>query len=176
MQTLEADFQYITVKDQVTADAIVIHGGFTNETLADSGTELGDGIDRLLHGLRLYKSSKAPYLVVMGGAPRGYTPEAVHMSRLLVELGVAPDAILLEDRSRNTWENVPNVMPVLRENNINRVLVVTSAFHMRRALGVFEKLGIEAIPAATDYQIIKADPPQADGLVPPFYDHKMVSN
>ena len=165
MGTLESKFPYIEIEHQPAADAIVVLGGFTDETRAGtSGLDLGDGIDRLLHGLRLYQASRAPYIVLMGGAPLGYTPEAVQMSRLLVEWGVNPEDMLLEDQSRNTRENAVNAMPTLKAHGIQRVLLVTSAFHMQRAIGVFEKLGIEVIPAATDYQVAKSVPSILDWL------------
>ena len=73
------------------------------------------------------------------------------MADLLVEWGIPREALVLERRSRNTYENALYSKELLDERGIRDVLVVTSAEHMWRSLAVFRSLGLEAIPAATDY-------------------------
>jgi uncharacterized SAM-binding protein YcdF (DUF218 family) len=79
------------------------------------------------------------------------------MQSLLEEWGVPGEAILLEGASRNTHENAVLSRPLLVEHGLQRVLLVTSAMHMPRALATFESAGIDAIPAATDYPVILRD-------------------
>jgi uncharacterized SAM-binding protein YcdF (DUF218 family) len=74
------------------------------------------------------------------------------MRTFLGDLGVPADRILMEETSRNTRENAIETAKILRERALDKVLLVTSAYHMRRALGVFRKAGIDAIPAPTDHQ------------------------
>lgn len=163
--SLESDFPFISIHDQPATDAIVVLGGFTGKPDVGRGDmEVNDGIDRLLHGMRLYRAGKAPYLMLVGGAARGHTPEAMLMAQLLEEFGMPRDNMLLEDKSRNTRENGINSVAIMKAHGIKRILLVTSAFHMRRAQAVFEKLGIEVIPAATDYQVGEPDPGVLDWL------------
>ena len=62
-------------------------------------------------------------------------------------------SMLLEEHSPTTGENAQNTAALLRERGIGRVLLVTSALHMHRALGLFERAGLRTYPAATDYEV-----------------------
>jgi len=75
------------------------------------------------------------------------------MLRFLVDLGVPEDKVLLERRSRNTYENARETRRLLADRGMDRVLLVTSAHHMRRARATFHAAGIRVIPAATDYEV-----------------------
>jgi uncharacterized SAM-binding protein YcdF (DUF218 family) len=74
------------------------------------------------------------------------------MRNLLVELRVPRERILLEEQSRNTRENAVHSADLLKARGFETVLLVTSAFHMRRALAAFRAVGVEAIPAPTDFR------------------------
>ncbi len=80
-------------------------------------------------------------------------PEAVDMRELLMMLGVPKDAIILEPNSLNTYQNAVNTREILEQRQINRILLVTSAFHMPRAVAIFEKQNFEVIPAPTDFLV-----------------------
>lgn len=165
INSLEQDYPPVSIEQMPKADAIVVLGGFTNAT----GTgirliELNDAVDRLFHGMRLYRAGKAPRVMLIGGAAEGSSPEADFMADLLSEFAVPRDKMLLENRSRNTRENGVNAVKIMQENGIKKILLVTSAYHMRRAKGVFEKLGIDVVPAATDYQVPEPDPSILDWL------------
>ncbi len=171
INALEQDYPPVPVEKMPKADAIVVLGGFTNAT--GSGIrliELNDAVDRLFHGMRLYRAGKAPRVILVGGAAEGSSPEANAMADLLSEFAVPRDKMLLENQSRNTRENGVNAVKIMQKNTIKKILLVTSAYHMRRAKGVFEKLGIDVVPAATDYQVAEPDPsildwlPDADAL------------
>jgi len=159
INSLEQDYPPVSIEQMPKADAIVVLGGFTNATgTATKLIEINDAVDRLFHGMRLYRAGKAPRVLLIGGAAEGSSPEADFMADLLSEFAVPRDRMLLENKSRNTRENGVNSVKIMRKNAIKKILLVTSAYHMRRAKGVFEKLGIEVVPAATDYQIREADP------------------
>ncbi|MGL5196996.1 MAG: YdcF family protein, partial [Chroococcales cyanobacterium] len=69
-------------------------------------------------------------------------------------MGVPPSAILLEPYSLNTYQNAVEVRKLLEARNIEkRVLLVTSATHMPRSLRIFQRQGIDAIPAPTDFLV-----------------------
>ncbi len=74
------------------------------------------------------------------------------MAELLQELGVPAAAILQESNSRTTRENRDESLPILQAHGIRRILLVTSALHMLRALALFRATDLEVIPAPTDFE------------------------
>ncbi len=119
-------------------------------------TDIGAG-DRLLAAYRLYKEEVAPVLLLSGGdigfMDSSSASPAEDMQQVLVELGVPEDAIWLDATSQNTYENAVNCARILAEHQANRVLLVTSAMHMPRAVMAFEKQGVEVIPYPVDYTV-----------------------
>ncbi|HEY0884706.1 MAG TPA: YdcF family protein [Ramlibacter sp.] len=117
--------------------------------------DLGASADRLWHAARLHRAGKAPLLVLSGGTVlEGEAPEAEAMRQFLVELGVPADAMVLESASVTTAENAALTARLLRQRDIDQVLLVTSALHMRRARALFEREGIRVVPAPTDHQVV----------------------
>src|SRR5690606_12012723 len=89
-------------------------------------------------------------LVTTGGRAEGdRLAEAVAAKNLAVAAGVPAADIIVEDRSRTTEENLANALPLLAANGIARVLVVSDPPHMRRALAIARRLGMDAHPAPT---------------------------
>ena len=165
IKSLEQDYPPVAIDQLPVADAIVVLGGYTDMADAGGGViELGDAVDRLFHGMRLYRAGKALRVMLVGGAARGHLPEAQVMAGLLSEFGIPRSVMLLEGESRNTRQNGMNAVVIMQKEGINKIILVTSAFHMRRAQAVFEKLGIEVVPAATDYQVLEPDPSILDWL------------
>ncbi len=118
--------------------------------------DLTDAADRVLHAARLYRAGKAPVVLVSGGVIPWLgsdIPEAESMQLLLEEWGVPSASILRESASRNTYENAVLSRQVLAERGLHRVLLVTSALHMPRALATFISAGIDAVPATTDFTV-----------------------
>ena len=159
--TLEGQYPPVAVEATPTADAIVVLGGGVSGPAPPRITlDLSDAADRLLHAARLYRAGKAPLVLVTGGMIPwlgSELPEAATMQSLLEEWGVPAGSILLEGASRNTYENAILSKPLLEERGLQRVLLVTSALHMPRALATFQSAGIDAVPAATDYTVIYRD-------------------
>lgn len=126
------------------ADAIVILGGGMGiaETNDWPYVEAWAGADRVLHGARVWKVGKAPRIFCTGdGAEQSTVP-------LLEELGVPREVVTCLD-ARNTEEEA---MRVARE--AKKVILVTSAWHMRRAELMFRKAGLEVECAPCDYETI----------------------
>src|SRR5260221_6322920 len=90
-------------------------------------------------------------LVISSGgnlpSQRDKAPSGTMMRDLLVNLGVSPARILVENDSRDTHDEAVIVQEMLRARGIAHVVLVTSDVHMRRSLGVFRALGMRAIPA-----------------------------
>jgi uncharacterized SAM-binding protein YcdF (DUF218 family) len=153
MGTLEDGYPPKALSVAAEADAIVLMGGaIRGDTHMGTLGDMNQQADRLIHALALYKAGKAPRLVVTGGGAPGTRSEAEIMLDLLVLMGVPPRAILLEDKSRNTHQNAVHTAQMLENLGINKILLVTSAFHMRRSEALFKAKGLEVIPAPTDYQ------------------------
>jgi len=76
--------------------------------------------------------------------------EALAVKRFFANRGLAEENIIIEGQSRNTWENIRNVKEIVEEKPF---FLVTSAYHMERALKEFEKVGANPIPAPTDFKI-----------------------
>ena len=95
-------------------------------------------------------------LVLTGGdaaiLPRPGEQEAELMRVLLVELGVAPERLLVEDRSRNTYENALFSHALVKPKPGETWLLVTSAAHMPRAVGCFRHVGWEVLPYPVDFR------------------------
>jgi uncharacterized SAM-binding protein YcdF (DUF218 family) len=171
---LESRYPDIPVASLPSADAVVVLGGAVRPPEARGGlVDLGSSADRVWQAARLYKAGKAPLVVLSGGSDPAYSvmSEAEAMQVFLRDLGVPDKAMLLETESRNTQQNAENTTRLLRARGIHRILLVTSALHMERALRQFEGRGLEVIPAATDREAGAPPPipwrylPDADSLV-----------
>jgi len=122
------------------ADAIVVLGA-----AQFNGQPGGVFEARLQHAVDLWKEGLAPYLIVTGGKlPADTTTEAGAARAWAVANGVPDEAILDEDRGRNTLESLDNVAAILRRNDLHRVLFVSDRTHMLRVLRMAKDLGIVA--------------------------------
>lgn len=137
-------------------EAIVVLGGGIGAAhppeLPDP--HLNDGADRIWHAARLWKRGVAPRIIVSGGsflALHGGPPttEADAMRVFLIDLGVPADAITDEGKALNTIENIRNVRAIVGKG---RVALVTSAYHMPRALQLAARAGLNVGAFPTDYQ------------------------
>ncbi len=154
----------LTPENTPRADAIVMLAGVVGLPAPPRvAPDLSASADRILHAARLYHAAKAPLIIVAGGNvfPRpGVRPESFYIAQLLHEWGVPEQAIIAEGKSKNTYQNAVESKHILDERNIDKILLVTSALHMRRALAVFRSLGIDAIPAVTDVMIARYGTPE----------------
>jgi uncharacterized SAM-binding protein YcdF (DUF218 family) len=104
-------------------------------------------LNRLATGIALVQRNPRALLVLTGNGA-GPVPEAVIMEHFARELGVPAARIIVEDKSMNTRDHPVYLRPILKDE---KFVVVTSAYHMRRALRNFEANGLYGIPAPTDY-------------------------
>ncbi len=127
-----------------SGDAIVVLGaGVIGDCVANL-----NGMRRAMLGARLFREGRAPLLAITGGAAKGSCPVADAMAQVVRESGVPTDRLILERRSRNTLENGEMTAPLLRERSARRILLVTDRLHMRRAAGVFQRLGFIVEPVS----------------------------
>ena len=141
----------------VNAKAIVILGGGRSFAAPEDGNRdqpSAQTLVRLRHGARLQRLTGLPVLVSGGAPDRGGESEAVVMARALREDLHVP-VRWIEDTSENTAQNAAHAAAMLRGAGIDRVLLVTDAIHMPRAIQIFSKTGLVVLPAATDFRSLK---------------------
>ena len=139
-----------------TADAIVcLGGGMGAATNGFFAADMATGADRVWMAARLYKAGKAPKVFCTGPCCETSTKE------LLVDLGVPTNALVFLEEPRNTEEESREIARQVEvkggggERKV-KALLVTSAWHMRRAKYMFEKYApeLEIVPAATDFESV----------------------
>ncbi|UJW84917.1 YdcF family protein [Devosia sp. SL43] len=136
------------------------YGGVVADTPADAALVLGAAVigdepspvlvERLRHAQALYDGGQVRSIVVTGGrSPEDDLTEAEASRNWLVTQGVPADAIVLENASRTTIENLQFARIVLAERGLKSVLIVSDPLHMRRAVLIAEREGIAAAPSPT---------------------------
>ncbi|TCL71884.1 YdcF family protein [Rhizobium sp. BK251] len=135
---------------------IVLGGAFETEvTTARGGIEFNGAADRFVEALRLAEKFPQSRILVSGGdgsITGSYEGDAAASARFFAAFGIAPDRLVKETQSRTTFENAVNTEDLLASQGLSNCLLVTSAFHMPRSIGLFRKLGIEVTPWPTDYR------------------------
>lgn len=118
---------YLSPQDALaTSDAIVVvSGGETNQRVAE--------------GVKLYKADWAKILIMSGASRDAKDSNAAAMKRIAISSGVPADKIITEGKSMNTFENAAYVREIIERNKFNRLILVTSPYHQRRAALVFSK-------------------------------------
>ena len=164
------EWQHLPPQPVPSADAILIlSGGIHAATYPRPTVEVSETGDRVLYGAELFRRGRAPQVFCTGDVGTGgiaRRSEAEDMADLLEMVGVPRAAIVLEKKSQNTHEHSVNLCPMFAERQIRRVLLVTSAIHMPRSLGSFQRgcPTVEYIPAPADFRTIQS-------LPVPWYRH-----
>jgi len=140
-----------------TYDAgILLTGGMINVPALEADPGIGPHADRFLKTYELYKNGKIRKIIITGASGKQFTNigkgEAQQTAKFLVQWGVDPRDIILEQKARNTRENALFTAQILnREFVKGDFLLITSAFHMRRSVGCFEKAGIKTDQFPADF-------------------------
>ena len=138
--------------EPVRIDGIVVLGGGMDGEVNSvrGGFELNRSGDRFVETLRLALRHPEAKIVIAGGpaALVQQEPEALAGKRFFEAFGVASERILIDDQSRNTEENAQFAKELAGVTDGQSWLLVTSAFHMPRSIGIFRKAGfpVEAFP------------------------------
>jgi uncharacterized SAM-binding protein YcdF (DUF218 family) len=157
MAWAEGGYPPVALAQTPEADVAVVLGGGLGPVGDPPVENLSDAADRVLRAARLYRHGKIQRVLAAGGnIPwlSGSVPEAKRMRDLLVEWGVPHDAVWVETESRNTRQNARFAARIIRREGWRRVLLITSAAHMERAVGAFRAEGLEVIPSPTDYHAL----------------------
>ncbi|MBX3211573.1 MAG: YdcF family protein [Labilithrix sp.] len=146
-----------TYRPETTYDAVVLLGGVSDErVVAETGQpSYNDNVERLVATHRLLADGHARFAIVSGAAESPELAEhgeARVLGRQLVAWGVDPSRVVLEEAARNTRENAVFSQRIAKERGFETVLVVTSAFHMRRSIECFEAVGMKVDTLAVDFR------------------------
>ena len=138
------------------AGIIVLGGGFEGAVnLARGGYELNASGDRFVEAAVLARRYPQARVVVTGGNGTLLLEgegDGDTAPRLLTALGVEPERLVMENRSRDTYENALFTREMVEPAEGETWLLVTSAFHMPRSVGLFRKAGFDVVPWPADYR------------------------
>lgn len=118
----------------------------------------GDNADRFIQTCNLYHQGYIKKILVSGGSgligQKG-PPETKYLHQQLLANGIPDSVILLDSQSRNTYENAVYSKKICDSLKINStVVLITSAFHMKRSEAVFKKAGFSFVSFPCDYKAI----------------------
>jgi uncharacterized SAM-binding protein YcdF (DUF218 family) len=151
LRTLEDDY---TPQLPSNGDVIVVlTGGAVSGAPDTDGVDSlnGHSMNRIVAASELHRRLGLPVLISGGQVFPDSANEGHTAKRKLISLGVKESDIMLDDTSRNTKENARNSAAIIKDRHLQNPILVTSAFHMRRAVQHFAKQGVAVTPYPTDY-------------------------
>lgn len=139
--------KYLSPSDILTkADAIVVVSGDD---------------DRMKHAIDLYKQGYTPKLILSGAAKDGLASNALVMHLEASKSGIPNEAVIMEERAYNTYENAFYTKEIVLPNNMRNVILVTSPYHQRRVYETFKSVfrgsGVKLQNSPSHYSTWKAD-------------------
>jgi uncharacterized SAM-binding protein YcdF (DUF218 family) len=164
---LERPYVNANVADATAADVVIVLGGNLNPSAHDTfKISLNSSADRIVTGVELIRERKAP-AVILGGGSAKIGPQDVsegkRVEAWLKTWNIAQGEIIGLPTSVNTHEEALHSRDVMAAHHWTNAILVTSAFHMRRALATFHKAGIAARPLACDFEglpVVEGDMPR----------------
>jgi uncharacterized SAM-binding protein YcdF (DUF218 family) len=131
---------------------IVLGGGLRDDELFPLSSRLAeDSLYRLVESIRLHRAIPGSRIIVSGGALLNTAASAYTVRDLARALGVSDDAIVVEDRPRDTREEALYVRQRIGDDSL---IIVTSAMHMPRAMMIFEAAGLRPVAAPTMHRLV----------------------
>jgi uncharacterized SAM-binding protein YcdF (DUF218 family) len=135
---------------------IILLGGFEDGWVSAGrgGLAVNEAGERLTEGLRLARAKPEAKVIFTGGVGNFVWGEDVErpVHDYLIDAGIARDRIVIEHLSRNTWENAIFTREIVKAKPGERWLLVTSAYHMPRSVGVFRQAGFDVLPYPVDFR------------------------
>lgn len=151
---LEKDYLLQDIDSVNKADAIVVLSGMLRTIKTENGYkyEFNESVDRIFAGINLYKNNKASKLILTRGKlPWSLgKPEGEYLKDLSIKNGISESNILLTNNVQNTEQEAKSIKKLLDKND--KIILVTSAFHMPRAKKVFEAAEIDTVTFAVDFR------------------------
>ncbi len=154
---VEKPYKILPVKNIIDADSVVVLGGMRE--LNDINKEIieWNDPDRFFAGLKVYKEGKAKRIIFTDG----YNPffgknvtEGVLNKRDAISMGISEEAIMITGKARNTQEESQELRKLFDKNKFldNEIILITSAFHMKRAKRLFERSGFKVFEFPVDFK------------------------
>jgi uncharacterized SAM-binding protein YcdF (DUF218 family) len=168
ISSLEDEFPPIAIQDLNQHDvAIVLGGMFNNLTRYPERPELNSSADRITDALALYKQKKINKILFTGGSGSLFfnqKTEADLAHIFFEEQGIPASDIIWESESRNTRENALFSSKLLTEDE--KVILITSAFHMPRSVSEFNNSGITVTAYPTDFRTLSENTGFWENFIP----------
>lgn len=153
-RVLESDYPLLKISEVETVKYAVVLSGMLKKIKDDDEfiIEFGGSVDRFNSGIKLMKAGKAESLIfTRGHLPwSAGKPEGEYLKMLSIDRGIEPNSILLTRKAYNTADEAQAVAELIDQDE--KIILVTSAYHMKRAVQLFEQSGLKAIPFPTDFQ------------------------
>lgn len=143
-----------------TADAIVVLGGGRRTQAREYGGDTLNSysLERLRYATRLHRATLLPILAT-GGMPGGGSVSESALMRKVASDELHTPVRWIEEASLTTWDNARLSAPILKKAGVKRILLVTDAAHMRRAVPLFQQQGLEVIPAGIHFASTQINSP-----------------
>ena len=162
LKTLEDRFPKVEVEDCPAADAVVVLSGILHKSRSKNGAlEWAEGVDRFEQGILLMKAGKAPLLIFTGGRlpwANQQLTEGQELRSAAIARGIPVASIIVTEEVGNTADEAKAVRKIAEERKLQRIILVTTAWHMPRAEYLFRTRGVPVITFPTDYYTRYNDP------------------
>ena len=155
MKGLESEFQ---IPKNVKGDVIVLLGGGSLKNVPDFsgyGIPTDRMLGRIVTAVRLQKHLDIPIIISSGKVYKNSISGAFIAKRFLIDLGVKEGQIVIEDKSRDTFENAKYTREIFLRNGYKNPILVTSASHLKRSLLAFRKVGFDIMPYPTNFRSMR---------------------
>ncbi len=137
--------QQTSQPEKIKADAAVVLGA---SVWKDKPSPVFE--QRIKYGIQLYKNGQVQYIIFTGGLSEGDTlSESAAARAYAIAEGIPAEKILIEEVSKNTWQNLVQVCQLMREHQLQSTMIVSDPLHMKRAMLMASELQLHAISAAT---------------------------
>lgn len=141
---------------QEKISGIILLGGFEDGSITESrgGLALNESAERLTETLLLARALPEAKVVFTGGSGSLFGGEGMgsDIRKFFIDAGISSDRIVIENNARNTYENATLTKAIVKPTPQDRWLLVTSAYHMPRSIGVFRNVGFDVIPYPVDFR------------------------
>lgn len=158
LKRLEQPWAECRIEDTPVCDAVIVLGGGAEPSHHETGgVRLTKAGDRIVTGIELMRLGRAPVLVVGGGLVKldgVVTVESDLIKARLILWNPPPDWQLISlGAATDTHDEALRLLPIARQRGWKRILLVTSASHMRRALATYRAAGFDAVPAPCNFLV-----------------------
>ena len=154
IKLLEQNYRPTTPNETTRADTVIVLSGMVTLIEKNDGIhyEFSEAVDRIYAGINLLKIGKAQKIILTRGKLpwSAGVPEGEFLAEFIQSQGINPNRILLSEIVQNTNDEAKAISRMLPKNS--EVILVTSAFHMPRAVKVFQNQNLKVIPYAVDFR------------------------